>query len=126
MIWRILIVAVLIAAAGFGYVFVRDKLEADRRAEYHEFAAVVAETSFAAELYRNTPDSFLIVRDSILKKHAVSLEEIETFRAKINKDQKKWAEIWLIVDSVTDSLVKLHNDRLAREHDTAADTGAIH
>jgi len=122
MVWRILLVAVLMAAVGFGYVFVRDKLAADKRAEYYQFASTVAETSVAAELYRNKHDSFLVVRDSILNKYAMTLADIQTFREKINKNQKEWADIWLIVDSITDSLVKLHYDRLSSERDTAADT----
>ena len=122
MIWRILIVAVLIAAAGFGYVFIRDKMEADKRAEYTRFAGAVAETSIAAELYRNNSDSFFIVRDSILNKYAMTVEDIELFREKLKEKQTEWTEVWLKVDSITDSLVRLQYERLAREKDTTADT----
>ena len=122
MIWRILIVAVLIAAAGFGYVFIKDKMEADKRAEYTRFAGAVAETSIAAELYRNNSDSFFIVRDSILNKYAMTVGDIELFREKLKEKQTEWTEVWLKVDSITDSLVRLQFDRLAREKDTTADS----
>ncbi|RKX29329.1 MAG: hypothetical protein DRP46_07365 [Candidatus Zixiibacteriota bacterium] len=122
MIWRILVVAVLIVAAGFGYVFIKDKIEADKRAEYTRFAGAVAETSIAAELYRNNSDSFFIVRDSILNKYAMTIRDIELFREKLKEKQIEWTEVWLKIDSITDSLVKLQYDRLAREKDTTADT----
>ena len=122
MIWRILVVAVLIVAAGFGYVFIKGKIEADKRAEYTRFAGAVAETSIAAELYRNNSDSFFIVRDSILNKYAMTIRDIELFREKLKEKQIEWTEVWLKIDSITDSLVKLQYDRLAREKDTTADT----
>jgi len=115
-------VIVLIAAAAAGYVFVEDKIEQNRMAEYRRFAGAVAETSVASELYRNDHDSFMVVRDSILNKYEMSLGDIEAFRLKFENRQEKWAEIWQMVDSLTDSLVKAQYDRLAGDSVSTADS----
>lgn len=113
---------VLIAAAAAGYVFVKDKIEQNRMAEYRRFAGAVAETGVASELYRNDHDSFMVVRDSILNKYEMSLGDIEAFRLKFENRQEKWAEIWQMVDSLTDSLVKAQYDRLAGDSVSTADS----
>jgi len=115
-------VIVLIAAAAAGYVFVKDKIEQNRMAEYRRFAGAVAETGVASELYRNDHDSFMVVRDSILNKYEMSLGDIEAFRLKFENRQEKWAEIWQMVDSLTDSLVKAQYDRLAGDSVSTADS----
>ncbi|MEW5923297.1 MAG: hypothetical protein AB1746_04850 [Candidatus Zixiibacteriota bacterium] len=120
--WRILIVVVLIAAGVLGFFYIRDRRAAEKKAEYYRFAGAIAETSVAAELYRNHPDSFLIARDSILKGYALTLEDIAAFRARLDKDGLQWEKVWNLVDSINDSLVKIQLERLKTVKDTTSDS----
>lgn len=113
---------VLLAAAFYGYSYFRDKAVDKKAAEYRRFASVTAETSVAAELYRNYHDSFLVARDSILNKYAMTLEDIAAFRARISKNQPEWGKVWFLVDSINDSLVKAQFDRMKAAKDTTSDS----
>lgn len=120
--WRILIALVLIAAGVLGFFYIRDRAAAKKEAEYHRFAGAVAETSIAAELYRNHPDSFLVARDSILKGYAMTLEDIAAFRVRLEKNDLEWEKVWDLVDSINDSLVKIQFERLNTLKDTVSDS----
>ena len=71
---------------------------------FHRYAEVISEVSLAAELYREKPDSFLIVRDSILGRHNLTIDSIEVFKERLSRDNRQWAEVWEKIKLITDSL----------------------
>lgn len=104
-ITRVLIVLGAIAILYLGYKFYREKRESARQAEYIEYATVISEVSMAAEMYRNNSDSFLVVRDSILDSHGMTVQSIDSFKEKLSGNKPEWAEVWKHVVRITDSLV---------------------
>lgn len=114
-ITRVLIVLAAIAILVFGYKFYREKKESARQAEYIEYATVISEVSVAAEMYRNNSDSFLIVRDSILNSHGMTVRSIDSFKEKLSGNKPEWAKVWEHVVRITDSLVaeKLEQSKVA-------------
>ena len=123
--WRVLIALVVITAGVLGFFYIRDQEAAKKEAEYHRFAGAIAETSIAAELYRNHPDSFLVARDSILRDYAMTMEDIAAFRARLEKNDLEWEKVWDLVDSINDSLVKIQFERLNALKDSASDSSKV-
>ena len=119
---RIILVLILAAVIFFGYRYIRDSREAERQAKYSQFAGVISEVSIAAELYRNDKDSFLVVRDSILKKYNLTLTDISDFRNRLKDNQEEWLEIWNDISPITDSLVKYEQERLRVKKDRLSDS----
>jgi hypothetical protein len=101
---RIIAVIIIIVAAYYGYSFVKKQIETEREKIFHRYAAVISEVSLAAELYREKPDSFLIVRDSILSQHNMTIDSIEVFKERLSRDKRQWAEVWKKVKFITDSM----------------------
>ncbi len=105
-----------------GYYYFSDYQENKKTVEFAKFAGVVAETSIAAELYRNNSDSFLIVRDSILNKYAVSINDLLMFKKRYRGDEFQWAEFWDKVVLVSDSLIAQQQIRLRQPIDSLPDS----
>lgn len=108
-----------------GYLFISDNLENKRVEEFAQFAGVTAETSVAAELYRNDKDSFLIVRDSILNKYGVSINDLLMFKKRYRGEEYYWSEFWDKIMLISDSLIKYHQARLRQQKDSVADSSQI-
>ena len=122
MILRIVLTILVITLVVAGYYYFSDYQEKRKNAEFAEFAGVVAETSIAAELYRNDSDSFLIVRDSILNKYAVSINDLLMFKKRYRGDEFQWAEFWDKVILVSDSLIAQQQIRLRQPIDSLTDS----
>lgn len=120
MIIRILGVLILIAVILGGYFYIKNKEEAEKQKEFYRYAGVISEVSVAAELYRNDSDSFLIVRDSILRSYDLSMNDITGFRNRLKSEPRQWQRVWEYVDSITDSLVDWQYERLSKDPDSAA------
>ncbi len=120
MIARFIIAAAVIGLLIGGYFYGRDYLRNRKEAEYRRYALVIAETSIAAELYRNSSDSFLVARDSILQKYGVTAEQMLTYKDSFPGDQNDWASFWKMVSNITDSLANLKIEELNAQADSAA------
>ncbi len=105
MILRIVLTILVVTLVVAGYYYFSDYQETKKTAEFVKFAGVVAETSIAAEFYRNNSDSFLVVRDSILNKYGVSINDLLMFKKRYRGDEFQWAEFWDKVVLVSDSLI---------------------
>lgn len=112
MILRIVAVLVLIGLIVAGYLYIKDWKQDKLEAEYRKYAAVVTETSLAAELYRNDNPRFLTVRDSILTAHAVTREEMLTLVEKFRTEKWVPADFWKFVSEMTDSVVRVQDSVL--------------
>jgi hypothetical protein len=113
---------VLLAVIVVGYIMIRNIIIADKLDEYNKFAGLIAETSIAAELYRNNSDSFLVARDSILGQYELTLEDFNNFREKMQENQNDWRIVFDMASCMTDSLVDIQMLRLKAAHDSAADS----
>lgn len=123
MIVRIGIVVILIGLAIGGYILISDWENGRRSIEYRKYAGIIAETSIAAELFRSNQDSFFVARDAILKRHNVSLPEMDSLYTKFEKDWPDAAEFWKYVADITDSLVKIQDSILKiRQKDASRDS----
>jgi hypothetical protein len=122
LIWRIIGALVLAVLIVVGYFWIRDWRENHLQNEYHRYAGAITETSVAAELYRNKKDSFLVVRDSILRKYNVTPQEMLHFRDRFKDDPEEWAEFWKYVTDMTDSSVKVWLEELKKKPETTADS----
>lgn len=122
MLLRILGVLIVIAIIVGGYYLIKNTIESKKQKEYLRFAGVISEVSVAAELYRNDNDSFLIVRDSILKTYNLTLDDISGFRHRLKDNRREWLEVWKYVKNISDSLVGIHQARLNIGTDSAVDS----
>jgi hypothetical protein len=125
MIIRILIVVIAVAAIIGGYFVVKDLAEAKKELEYMKYAGVISEVSLAAELYRENPDSFLVVRDSILDSYGLTIEDILAFQEKMKSARGDWLDVWDKVTQVTDSLADRRMDAMKDTVDSMADSPAL-
>jgi len=116
---RIILVLAVMGIGVLLYFYISDYRREARRAEYLKYAGVIAETSVASEIYRNHPDSFFVARDSILKKYALTVDDLEEFKAKYKNDEPRWAEFWVYLDSLTDSLIHLYDSVYGGDIDTS-------
>jgi len=116
---RIIGVLAVIAILAAGYYKIKEWRAEEKDREYSLYAGLIAETSIAAELYRDDPDSFLVVRDSIFREHNLTLEDLSAFREKMSAHQEEWLKVWDHVARLTDSLVIYHRSRLESEGDSA-------
>jgi len=119
---RLFIVLVLIAALIYGYIYYKDYREAEQRREYLAYAGVIAETQVAAEIYRLQPDSFKTARDSILRHYGKTLNQMQSFKDEYKGDERRWAQLWFYVDSLTDSLVAYYDSALTADSLRKADS----
>ncbi|MCP4704202.1 MAG: hypothetical protein GY865_06305, partial [candidate division Zixibacteria bacterium] len=117
MILRISLTILIITLLTAGYFYFSDNQESERLKDFDKFAGVTAETSIAAELYRNDSDSFLVVRDSILNKYGVSMNDLLMFKKRYRGDEYYWAEYWDKVVLISDSLIAHHQARLRQSAD---------
>jgi len=120
MIGRFIIAAAVIGLLVGGFFYGKDYLRDRKEAEYRRYAMVIAETSIAAELYRNSSDSFLVARDSILQKYGVTAEQMLAYKENFPGDQNDWAYFWKMVSNITDSLANLKIEELNNKGDSAA------
>lgn len=122
--FAIIIIGLLIG----GYFIISDRIDLSRQEKYKKYASVIAETSLAAELYRNQKDSFLVVRDSILKKYDVTAEEILHLKDKLNLDPENLVAFWKITAGLTDTIatrtdsLRIIRARIAADSAKARDT----
>jgi len=122
LILRISLTILIITLAVAGYVYFSDYQEDKRAREFARFAGVTAETSIAAELYRNSSDSFLVARDSILNKYRVSINDLLMFKKRYRGDEYYWAEFWDKVVLLSDSLIIYHEKRIRQSLDSLIDS----
>ncbi|MCX6826294.1 MAG: hypothetical protein NTV06_03345 [candidate division Zixibacteria bacterium] len=113
LILRIIGLILLLALLIGGYVYLKKINRDELEKEYRRYTGVITETSIAAELYRNKKDSFLIARDSILRKYHVARIEMKSFTRKFKDDPQKWVELWKHVTDMTDSAVNFQDSLLA-------------
>jgi len=106
------VVLVSIGLIVAGYLYIKDWKQEKLEAEYRKYAAVVTETSLAAELYRNDKPRFLTVRDSILTAHDVTREEMLTLVEKFRTGRWVPADFWKFVSEMTDSVVRAQDSVL--------------
>jgi len=125
MILRIIGVVVLTAVIVVGYIIIRDAIITNKLDEYNKYAGVIAETSIAAELYRNNNDSFLVARDSILGQYELTLEDFNNFREKMQENQDDWRIVFDMASCMTDSLVDIQMLRLKARPDSNIDSTGI-
>jgi hypothetical protein len=112
-ILRIILLLVAIGVVLGGFILIRDTLEERKKEEYVKFASIISETSVAAGLYHNAPDSFVVARDSIFQKYGVTDSDLSDFREKLKKDERQWLQVWEYVRTITDSLVGEQMARLS-------------
>jgi hypothetical protein len=125
MITRFIIAAVVIGLIVGGYFYGSDYLRDKKESEFRLYASVIAETSVAAELYRDSSDSFLVARDSILQKYGVTNEQMLAYKDDFSGDHHDWVRFWEIVSTITDSLADIQLDLIKQQQDsTAADSSA--
>ncbi len=122
LILRIGLTILIIVLALAGYFYISDYQRDKRAEEFAKFAGVIAETSITAELYRNDSDSFLIVRDSILNKYAVSINDLLMFKKRYRDQEHYWAEFWDKVVLISDSLIAYHQVQLRLPKDSLIDS----
>ncbi len=121
MILRIIGAIVVLTIIVVGYFMIRDAIVADRLDEYSQYAGVIAETSIAAQLYRNNSDSFLVARDSILREYGLTLEDVAAFREKLQDNQADWRIVFDMVAYLADSLVNIKMTQLKAVPDSGAE-----
>lgn len=124
-IYRVIFVLALLSIVYFGGRYYFSSQEENRLREYKKYASLISEISLAVEIYRNEPDSFLIARDSIMNHYGLTIDSIDAFRARLSEDNKEWAKVWEIVQTVTDSLVdenisRYNTDTVATVSDSSA------
>jgi len=124
LILRIVLTILIITLAVAGYYYFSDYQENKRAEEFAQYAGVTAETSIAAELYRNDADSFLVVRDSLLNKYNVSINDLLMFKKRYRGDEYLWAEFWDKVVLISDSLIAEQQARLRQPKDSLPDSTA--
>jgi hypothetical protein len=121
MLIRIVGLLTLVVIAILGYIYIDEWRRQNQNEEYQRYAAVIAETSLAAELYRNEPLSFLAARDSILARYGVALEEMRGLYRRFESRWPQAAELWKRASEAVDSLVKIRileiNDSLKKHVD---------
>ncbi|RKX19024.1 MAG: hypothetical protein DRP51_08145 [Candidatus Zixiibacteriota bacterium] len=122
LILRIALTILVLTLAVAGYFYYSDYQRDKRSEEFARFAGVTAETSIAAELYRNDSDSFLIVRDSILNKYSVSINDLLMFEKRYRGREHYWAEFWDKVVLISDSLITYHQERLKLSKESRIDS----
>lgn len=120
MVWRYIIAVAVIGLLVGGYFFGKDYLRDKKEAEFRLYANVIAETSIAAELYRNSQDSFLVARDSILHKYGVTAEQMLSYKDSFPGNHRDWARLWEIVATITDSLANIQIEMIKQAADTAS------
>jgi len=98
----VLTITILVYYGGQYYLSLKEN---HRINEYKRYASAISEVSLSAEIYRNEPDSFLIIRDSILNNYGLTIDSIDVFRSRLSSDNREWTEVWKIVQEKTDSLV---------------------
>lgn len=111
-------VAVIIGLCVGGFFYGKNYLHDKQEEEFRLYASVITETSIAAEIYRHKPDSFIIVRDSILNKYGLSLDDMDTYKEEFPGDHRDWARFWGIVSNLTDTLVAERIEMLRASGDT--------
>jgi hypothetical protein len=116
---RIILVLAVMGIGVLLYFYISDYRQEARRGEYLKYAGVMAETSVASEIYRSYPDSFIVARDSILKKYALTADDLEEFKARYKNDEPRWAEFWVYLDSLTDSLIHYYDSVYGGDVDTS-------
>lgn len=119
MFWRYIIAAAVIGLLVGGYFFGKDYLRDKKEAEFRLYANVIAETSIAAELYRNSSDSFLVARDSILQRYGVTAEQMLAYKDSFPGDHDDWSRFWEIVSTITDSLANIQIEKIKQAADTS-------
>ena len=117
-----LLILVLILA---GYLYYTDWRNDQQSKEFARYAGAIAETSVAAELYRNNQDSFFIARDSILNKYALSRDDLLRFKNKYKGKEYEWAVFWDKVVLISDSLVAYQESLLAVPEKSQIDSANI-
>jgi len=114
-----ILIALLLVAA---YLYYSDYQQEKKAIEFARYAGAIAETSVAAELFRNKPDSFFIVRDSILSKYSLTTDDLLRYKKKYIGEEYQWAEFWDKVVLISDSLIEYQESLLHISSDTLPDT----
>jgi hypothetical protein len=120
---RIIVTLIIAGIIIGGYFFIADKIEAARQEKYKRYGSVIAETSLAAELYRNQKDSFFIARDLILKKYDLTVEEMKNLADELKLDPEEMVAFWKIATDLTDTVVARADSIRIIKMKEAADSG---
>ena len=126
LILRIIAVLLIIGLIAAGYSFIKDWKQARLEAEYQKYAAIITETSLAAELYRNDKPGFLAARDSILSRRGVTREEMVALLEKFTSEKWAPADFWKYVAEMTDSATRARDSiRIMIQKDSSASVAPV-
>ncbi len=119
-IWfKRLIPFVLLGILWLAYVKIRDYRH-DRQARFEStIALVTAHIWIAGAKYHDDPDRFVIYRDSVLKANDLTLDEIEDYASKYQKEPEKYERVAELTAEFVDSLYELEDSLRRVEKDTS-------
>jgi len=106
--WLKISIIIILVAGFFIYRWwdSHDTTNFDSNAE--RFATVFAATTVAGELYRNEPERFFRVRDSIFEATSYNMDSIDSFRQRLEGQEEKWSRVWTEVFNQIDSLTRYY------------------
>lgn len=121
-----LVPLVLLAALWSGYRAWQSWQESARLAEADRLGSVVAEVWIGTAKYRNDPARYIAWRDSLLKAHGVTREELQAYVAKHADETKEYYDFSMIVARKVDSLYRIEDSVVrANRKDTAKSRGKV-
>lgn len=118
-IWfKRLIPFVLLGLIWLAYVTIRDYRH-DRQARIEsKIALVTAHIWIAGAKYHDDPDRFVQYRDSVLKTNELTLDEIESYASKYQKEPEKYERVAELTAEYVDSLYEIEDSLMRLKKDT--------
>ena len=104
-----LVPLVLLAAIWSGYRAWQSWRESAHLAEVDRLGSVVAEVWIGTAKYRHDPARYIVWRDSLLKAHGVTREELDAYVAKHSDETQEYYDFSKIVARKVDSLYKIED-----------------
>ncbi len=108
MLWfKRLTALILIAVIISGYFFYKQLATKRKNQEADRYAEVTAQTWIASARFHNDPGRYSACRDSILKAHSLSKEDIENYLNKYKDRPEQYDLFTKLVNQYVDSLYSL-------------------
>ena len=121
-----LVPLVLLVALWGGYKMWQTHQESARLAEADRLGSVVAQVWIGTAKYRHDPARYIVWRDSLLKAHGVTRDELEAYAAKHADATQEYYDFSMIVSRKVDSLYRIEDStRKANRKDTAKTTTKV-
>jgi hypothetical protein len=119
-IWvKRLIPFVLLGLIWLAFVNIQDYRH-DRQARFEsKIALVTAHIWIAGAKYHDNPDRFVKYRDSVLKANDLTLDEIEDYASKYQKEPEKYERVAELTADYVDSLYDIEDSLIRLKQDTA-------